>query len=1031
MEHREHTSAAKLLLRWRRRKAWQKAVMCLAAIVVFCTAYALILPAITLEQDTICGQEAHTHSDACYSTKSTLICEFPEQPAHTHTEACYAEEQILTCTGEHGHTEACYETERRLACGMEETEGHAHTGECYETERVLRCGKEEHIHTEMCYPAEETAPSSAEERGEPDTAEIPPESDPNADLETREDWEAALEAVELTGDWAEDVLAIAESQLGYAESTRNFLVDDTGSVRGYTRYGAWYGDPYGGWCAMFASFCLHYAEVRDFPLDADCGAWIETLSKEPYALYHEAGTYTPEPGDLVFFDWNNNHSADHVGIVAEVVPATEKEPEKLKTIEGNSDNQVRYETYFLSDGSVLGYGELPEKPLEVAADAAAPEESAVAEAPMVSEIPQIPVETQSFAHEDDTVSVTVSLPDAAVPEDAALVVRSITDEDETYEDLARRAADALDGEAAEIVLYDIGFFTPDDERISVSDTATVSIQFKERVMPQSGSVSVLHYESEADAPVALERVAVEMDEDATVSGLTFQTEGLSVFAVAHVVSPAYQEISVNTHTIADDTNRAVPTNACTDEFVLCLRKTDSITGQPLKGAEFKLYGSYEEAADTRDAVQYEAADGKIETLYYIGMTEPSDENGLAKVSGLNLSGEDKTYAYALSEIVAPDGYAKPGYDVVPPDQVISVTAADVENNSYSTEIGNQTIGAPLIVRQEVSEESLNEEKLYSVEITISAPDETLRNQNRAYFYDIYHADGTAASTNLSAIGDQPTKTADPDLEKPNVDTCAFTVQLQAGQYVVVRDVPIGYSYQVQETKAADGADYCGIVNKNGTGCYDNAGSTICGTVMEVPAEITDTTDAGYADQAAARALNTVTVSNYAAASVRDAVTEITVVKKWNGAPGNEAVFDLYRVTDGDLQAAELAWTVTLTAEANDADCDGIWTYTWENLPLYDANERACDYYLAEESMGGYIPSCDSETAQITVDGKKLHAVHATSATIEVTNTAGAELPASGGTGTSLYMLGGLLLTAGAGYLLYHEMKRRKRDSRAT
>ena len=65
----------------------------------------------------------------------------------------------------------------------------------------------------------------------------------------------------------------------------------------------------------------------------------------------------------------------------------------------------------------------------------------------------------------------------------------------------------------------------------MADTATVSIRFKETVLAQSGDVSVLHYDSDTEAPVALEQVAVELDEDTALSGLTFQTEGFSVFAV--------------------------------------------------------------------------------------------------------------------------------------------------------------------------------------------------------------------------------------------------------------------------------------------------------------------------------------------------------------------------------------------------------------------------------------------------------------------------------------------------------------------
>lgn len=73
-----------------RLKRWRKIILCLSCVVVFCTVYALILPALTLERKTICGQEEHMHTEACYSTEGQLICGKEE---HTHTETCYADMQ--------------------------------------------------------------------------------------------------------------------------------------------------------------------------------------------------------------------------------------------------------------------------------------------------------------------------------------------------------------------------------------------------------------------------------------------------------------------------------------------------------------------------------------------------------------------------------------------------------------------------------------------------------------------------------------------------------------------------------------------------------------------------------------------------------------------------------------------------------------------------------------------------------------------------------------------------------------------------
>ena len=120
--------------------------------------------------------------------------------------------------------------------------------------------------------------------------------------------------VELTGNWAEDVLTIAESQLGYGESDRNFdaiLNDDKDDYKlyGYTRYGAWYGYPYGDWCAMFVSFCLHYAGIseEDFPYDCGTITWVDHLQQ--LEMYHDAYDFIPKAGDVIFFDWERTMSA--------------------------------------------------------------------------------------------------------------------------------------------------------------------------------------------------------------------------------------------------------------------------------------------------------------------------------------------------------------------------------------------------------------------------------------------------------------------------------------------------------------------------------------------------------------------------------------------------------------------------------------------------------------------------------------------------------------------------------------------------
>lgn len=163
------------LLRDRRfRRIWYRSVSSIAALVVFVTTYALVLPAITMESQAACGMEAHQHDDSCYEKR--LTCGQEESRGHHHNDSCYSVAQELVCrqeehqhspscydadgnlvcsTEEHEHGSDCYQENRELTCGLEESEGHTHTEACYE--KVLVCGKEAHIHNTECYREDSTA----------------------------------------------------------------------------------------------------------------------------------------------------------------------------------------------------------------------------------------------------------------------------------------------------------------------------------------------------------------------------------------------------------------------------------------------------------------------------------------------------------------------------------------------------------------------------------------------------------------------------------------------------------------------------------------------------------------------------------------------------------------------------------------------------------------------------------------------------------------------------------------------------------
>lgn len=310
----------------------------------------------------LCGQEEHEHSGEC-SCEPELICTEPQN--HTHNDSCY--ESVLICelpAGEgHAHTSECFEQLRVLSCGLEEAQEewalvcgipeeqvHVHTEECYTAvagEPLCSLPEsEEHTHTETCYAVWELACTMEEH-----VHTLACYADLSADVEEEKDWKRSFRDVELSGNWAEDVLFIAQTQLGYRESKTNYIVlTDGETIRGYTRYGEWYGSEYADWCAMFASFCIHYAEVEGMPLEAGCQTWIEELRQRD--LYHEADGYEARKGDLIFFDWDEDGEANHVGFVTEW-------GEQIATIEGNKDDRVAVSEYSRNDERILGYGAMP------------------------------------------------------------------------------------------------------------------------------------------------------------------------------------------------------------------------------------------------------------------------------------------------------------------------------------------------------------------------------------------------------------------------------------------------------------------------------------------------------------------------------------------------------------------------------------------------------------------------------------------------------------------------------------------------
>lgn len=342
---------------------------------------------LTLAGDAMCGCEEHQHSEECYS--QTLIC-----GTHIHTENCYETnvqtEPVLICSlteEPHVHSDNCYNTEfvegyeqQELVCTIAE-DGHEHSEECYSTQYIegyelksLVCEKtvEPHVHTDLCYEIVEAETEAdkilicelAENEHEhtdecyestlicqktEHTHTLDCYSDATADVESQLDWQAMFEGYP-TGDLRVDLVSIAKSQIGYAESERNFEVDSEGVRHGYTRYGAWYGAPYSDWSAMFVSFCLNYADSNSEDTPYNIGANTMQQLWMDAGRFADTDEYTPDHGDLIFFENNT------VGIISSV------NFDVLTVIHGDIDDAVVEYDIMDYDESIVGYGilELPE-----------------------------------------------------------------------------------------------------------------------------------------------------------------------------------------------------------------------------------------------------------------------------------------------------------------------------------------------------------------------------------------------------------------------------------------------------------------------------------------------------------------------------------------------------------------------------------------------------------------------------------------------------------------------------------------------
>ena len=121
-----------------------------------------------------------------------------------------------------------------------------------------------------------------------------------------------------------------------------------GNVGGYP-YWSWYGfNSRVEWCACFVSWCYNQAGVSE-PKFAACQSqgvpWFQSRGQ-----WGARGYENIAPGDAIFFDWDLDGSADHVGIVIGT------DGSRVYTVEGNSGDACKIKSYDLNYQCIKGYG---------------------------------------------------------------------------------------------------------------------------------------------------------------------------------------------------------------------------------------------------------------------------------------------------------------------------------------------------------------------------------------------------------------------------------------------------------------------------------------------------------------------------------------------------------------------------------------------------------------------------------------------------------------------------------------------------
>ena len=152
-----------------------------------------------------------------------------------------------------------------------------------------------------------------------------------------------------TGNQREDIIAVAETQIGYREGSNNDTKYNrwNGIISGYPEGG--YGYP---WCHSFVSWCANQAGISTSIIPRTAGTATGRAFFVRQGTYKQSaangGNYIPQRGDIIYY--GSGSSPSHVGIVTGCSGSI------ISTIEGNYTDKVGRRSISISDSYIIGYG---------------------------------------------------------------------------------------------------------------------------------------------------------------------------------------------------------------------------------------------------------------------------------------------------------------------------------------------------------------------------------------------------------------------------------------------------------------------------------------------------------------------------------------------------------------------------------------------------------------------------------------------------------------------------------------------------